>query len=209
MKRIGIMGGTFDPVHNGHLLLGKQAYLEYSLDEIWYMPSHQPPHKKDHVVTDAADRLNMLMSALDGIPFCKVSTFEMERSGNTYTAQTMRLIREAYPDFEFYFIIGADSLYQLESWYHPEEVMKLTSFLVASREYQETERSLREQIEYLKDKYGADIQILHAEEVDISSAEIRRHVAEGKSITKDVPEKVEEYIRRRKLYHINRDGMPD
>ena len=79
MKRIGIMGGTFDPVHNGHLLLGRQARSEYGLDEIWYMPSHIPPHKKDHRITDGKDRLAMLELALEGIPFFSVSDFEMKR----------------------------------------------------------------------------------------------------------------------------------
>ena len=87
MKRIGIMGGTFDPVHNGHLLLGRQARSEYGLDEIWYMPSHIPPHKKDHRITDGKDRLAMLELALEGIPFFSVSDFEMKREGNTYTAR--------------------------------------------------------------------------------------------------------------------------
>ena len=123
MKRIGIMGGTFDPVHNGHLLLGRQALSEYGLDQVWYMPSHIPPHKKDHRITDPKDRLAMLELALKGIPFFTVSDFEMKRDGNTYTAQTLELLKDAYPEDEFYFIIGADSLFQLETWYHPERVM--------------------------------------------------------------------------------------
>lgn len=135
MKRIGIMGGTFDPVHNGHLLLGRQARSEYGLDEIWYMPSHIPPHKKDHRITDGKDRLAMLELALEGIPFFSVSDFEMKREGNTYTAQTLELLKEEYPEDKFYFIIGADSLFQLETWYHPEKVMELTSLLVSGREY--------------------------------------------------------------------------
>ena len=123
MRRIGILGGTFDPVHNGHLLLGEQAYREYGLDEIWFMPSHVPPHKKDHFITDGAARIRMLELATESIPYFTVSDFEMGREGNTYTAQTLALLKEAYPDIEVYFIIGADSLYQLESWYHPEQVM--------------------------------------------------------------------------------------
>ena len=114
MRRIGILGGTFDPVHNGHLLLGEQAYREYGLDEIWFMPSHVPPHKKDHLITDGAARIRMLELATESIPYFTVSDFEMGREGNTYTAQTLALLKEAYPDIEVYFIIGADSLYQLE-----------------------------------------------------------------------------------------------
>ncbi len=200
MKRIGIMGGTFDPVHNGHLLLGKQAYEEYGLDEIWYMPSHIPPHKKDHKITASEDRIEMLRLALRDLPYCVVSEFEMKREGNTYTAHTLALLKDEYPDHQFYFIIGADSLYQIERWYHPEKVMALTSLLVSGREYEDAERSFDEQIEYLTEKYGAKIYPLHNEEVDIASADIRRRIAEGKSITKDVPESVEQYIMAHGLY---------
>ena len=135
MRRVGILGGTFDPVHNGHLLLGEQAYREYGLDEIWFMPSHVPPHKKDHHITDGAARIRMLELATESIPYFSVSDFEMGREGNTYTAQTLALLKEAYPDIEVYFIIGADSLYQLESWYHPEQVMAQAVLLVSGRTY--------------------------------------------------------------------------
>ena len=94
MRRIGILGGTFDPVHNGHLLLGEQAYREYGLDEIWFMPSHVPPHKKDHFITDGAARIRMLELATESIPYFTVSDFETGREGNTYTAQTLALLQE-------------------------------------------------------------------------------------------------------------------
>lgn len=200
MKRIGIMGGTFDPVHNGHLLLGKQAYTEYNLDEIWYMPSHIPPHKKDRTITDAEDRIEMLHLALEDMPFSIVSEFEMKREGNTYTAHTLALLQEEYPDHRFYFIIGADSLFQIERWYHPEQVMALTTLLVSGREYEGAERTMDEQIAYLTEKYGADIKRLHNEEIDIASADIRKRIAEGKSILKDVPERVADYINTHGLY---------
>lgn len=199
MKRIGIMGGTFDPVHNGHLLLGQQAYREYGLEEIWYMPSHIPPHKRDHHVADGADRLAMLRLALEEAPGFLVSDFEMRREGTTYTAQTLRLLKEQYPDTEFYFIIGADSLFQLETWYHPEQVMALASLLVAGREYH-AEHTLNEEAERLRRKYGADIRLLHSRMMDISSEEIRRMAAEGKDISACVPAAVASYIREHGLY---------
>lgn len=200
MKRIGIMGGTFDPVHNGHLLLGKQAYEEYDLDEIWYMPSHIPPHKKDRMITAGEARIDMLRLAIDDLPYCILSDFEMKREGNTYTAHTLALLKEEYPEYLFYFIIGADSLFQIERWYHPEEVMKLTSLLVSGRDYPDAERTFDEQIAYLTEKYGARIYPLHNEEVDIASADIRRRISEGKDITKDVPKAVEQYINTHGLY---------
>lgn len=202
MKRIGIMGGTFDPVHNGHLLLGKQAYEEYHLDEIWYMPSHIPPHKKDHKITAGTDRIEMLKLALKDLPYCVVSDFEMRREGNTYTAHTLELLKEEAPEDQFYFIIGADSLFQIEQWYHPEKVMALTSFLVSGREYPGAERTFEEQITYLTQKYNARIHLLHNDEISVASAEIRRRIAEGSPVSNDIPETVEQYIRAHGLYQV-------
>ena len=200
MKRIGIMGGTLDPVHNGHILLGQQAYTEYKLDEIWYMPSHIPPHKKDHAITDSRDRLNMLYLAVDGIPGFCVSEFELGREGNTYTAHTLELLKKEYPDVKFYFIIGADSLFQIEKWYHPEKVMALASLLLSGRRYETAERTFEQQIHYLKGAYGADIQVLHNEIIDVASADIRDKVRAEKDISHDVPKKVAEYIVEHELY---------
>lgn len=115
MGKIGIMGGTFDPIHNGHLMLGEQAYREYGLDEVWYMPSGHPPHKKNHHVTVPAMRFEMTKLAVKGHKGFFCSDFEVRRSGNTYTAQTLSLLRKSYPGHTFYFIIGADSLYEIEN----------------------------------------------------------------------------------------------
>lgn len=200
MADIGIMGGTFDPIHNGHLMLGRQAYQEYELDEIWFMPSGTPPHKKDHTITDVGNRCEMVRLAIEKTPYFKLSEFEIHRSGNTYTAETLRLLKEAYPEHRFYFIIGADSLYQLESWYHPREVMEQVTLLVAGREYPHAPCSLNAQIAYLSQRYGADIRRLHGDEVDISSSELRRMVSEKKHVYKYLPPVVEAYIEQHHLY---------
>lgn len=200
MADIGIMGGTFDPIHNGHLLLGKQAYEEYRLNEIWFMPSGKPPHKSDHRVTEVEDRCEMVRLAIAEFPYFVFSDFEVKRSGNTYTAQTLRLLQEAYPQHHFYFIIGADSLYEIEKWYHPGEVMAYTILLVAGREYDGAPRTLEAQMEYLCGKYQASIRQLHCDEVDISSGELRDMEARGKRLYKYVPKPVEQYITERGLY---------
>lgn len=200
MKRIGIMGGTFDPIHNGHLLLGRQAYAEYGLDEIWYMPSGQPPHKKDHKVTDSAVRLEMTRLAVADHPAFTCTDFEIRRSGNTYTSNTLELLHKEYPDTGFYFIIGADSLYEIESWHEPAHVLEQAVILAACREYEEAKRTIDQQIQYLTEKYHADIRKLHCEEIDISSAELRQMAARGKSLAKYVPKVVEAYIHDHHLY---------
>lgn len=201
MGKIGLMGGTFDPIHNGHLLLGKQAYQEYHLDEIWYMPSGQPPHKKDHTVTPAKDRCAMVKLAIEQEPGFTFSDFEATRQGNSYTAQTLKLLREQYPQHDFYFIVGADSVYEMETWYHPEEVLKQAVVLVAGRIYKKGFCSLEQQIAYLTQKYGGKILRLHCIRLDISSAEIRERIRDGKTIKSYVPAVVEDYIKTHNLYH--------
>lgn len=200
MGKIGIVGGTFDPIHNGHLLLGKQAYIEYKLDAVWYMPSGQPPHKKDHTITAAKDRCAMVELAVEGEPYYRFSDFEVSRPGNTYTAQTIRLLREHYPEHEFYFILGADSLYEIEKWYHPEEVIGHVVILVAGRDYDEAHLPMEQQIAYLSDRYHGTIYPLHCVEVDISSEELRGMIARGKSVVKYVPKAVACYIEDHRLY---------
>ena len=149
MAKIGILGGTFDPIHNGHLALGKQAYEQFSLDEIWFMPSGHPPHKKGRLVTEGKEREDMVKLAIASVPYFVYSDFELKREGNTYTAQTLSLLKEVYPQHEFYFIIGADSLYEIEQWYHPEMVMKQAVLLVAARSYEKDHPDFEKQVKYL------------------------------------------------------------
>lgn len=200
MAAIGIMGGTFDPIHNGHLLLGQQAYSEYGLDSVWFMPSGQPPHKKDRHVTGREHRCAMVKLALREHPEFLFSDFEVSREGSTYTAQTLALLKNTWPQHRFFYIVGADSLYEIERWYHPEEVMKSVSFLAADREYSQEHRPLADQIRYLTDRYGACIRLLHCREMDVSSEEIRQMVRAGRSIGEIVPKPVEEYIYSHRLY---------
>ncbi len=207
MSKIGIMGGTFDPIHNGHLRLARQAYYEYRLDFVWFMPSGHPPHKKDHQITDSAVRCQMVEAAIAGYPYFCCSDFEVKRSGDTYTAQTLQLLRQEYPNEEFYFIIGADSLYEIENWYHPEKVMEQAILLVAGRHYQKSHKSMTEQIAYLKEKYGAAIYLLHCDIYDVASAQIRSMISEGISVQAYVPDPVFRYIREHHLYQYREVSM--
>lgn len=226
MARIGIMGGTFDPIHNGHLMLGRQAYREYHLDRVWYMPSGQPPHKKGNHVTPAADRCAMVSLALEREEGLFLSEFETSRGGTTYTATTLSLLCGEHPGDEFYFIIGADSLYEIESWYHPERILAMAGLLVAPREYRqgvtgaqpaskyeqgvtgvlfaskskEASASLDEQIEHLRLTYNARIEKLHCQKMDISSHEIRQAIREGREVGNLIPPEVLRYIQTHHLY---------
>lgn len=201
MRRVGILGGTFDPIHFGHLMLGKQAYEEYGLDRIWYMPSGAPPHKKDHTITDGSHRCNMVSLAIQSYSYMELSEFEVKRGvQNTYTAETLKLLNILYKDIKFYFIIGEDSLFQIERWYHPREIMKSAALMVASRDCEEHNYSILEQIAYLEMKYGADIMFLHSPKLDISSVDIRNMIGNRLDVSKFIPQRVEQYILDHGLY---------
>ena len=200
MAKIGILGGTFDPIHNGHLALGKQAYEQFGLDEIWFMPSGHPPHKKGRLVTEGKEREDMVKLAIGSVPYFVYSDFELKREGNTYTAQTLSLLKGVYPQHEFYFIIGADSLYEIEQWYHPEMVMKQTVLLAAARPYEKDHPDFEKQVKHLEEKFGARIGVIRFEEMDIASKQIRKMVSAGQSIKDLVPGPVAGYIRIHGLY---------
>lgn len=206
MKKIGIMGGTFDPIHSGHLMLGKQAYEEYDLDCVWFMPSRQPPHKQDHQITSPADRLEMVRLAVESTPFFACSDFELCRTkGNTYTADTLLLLKQAYPDTEFYFIMGADSIFDIEKWYHPEIVMKNAVILAADRACGHEDVPLNRQIEGLVKKYDARICRLHSRRMDVSSHLLRKKIQNGENISDYIPEPVAQFIREHQLYRRTTD----
>ena len=126
--KIGIMGGTFDPIHIGHLLLGEFAYENFSLDEIWFLPNGNPPHKStDESGVSLADRIEMVRLATEDIPYFRVNLYEASAQKHSYTFSTMKALRGLYPDHEFYFILGADSLFSIEQWKNFREISGRTS----------------------------------------------------------------------------------
>lgn len=207
MRQIGILGGTFDPIHLGHTVLAMKAKNTYRLDEVWMMPSPNPPHKSEKKVSDYVHRLAMLRIALAEYPDLKYSEFEIRRTGKSYTYQTLSGLKAEYPDVEFSFIMGADSLFEIETWMHPEIILKEARILVAFREYtaedtkkEATFSELQKQIAYLTAKYMARIAIIRYNRVDISSSMIREMVREGKNFREYVAEGVAEYIAKHRLY---------
>lgn len=202
-KRIGIMGGTFNPIHFGHLLLAERAYEEYNLQEVLFMPSKKPSYKNLKELASENDRKRMVELAIEQKSYFSVSTLEYERTGNTYTYETMKILHNKYPQYQYYFLIGADSLFQLEQWKYAEELLKSTSFLVAIRDGASYE-SLEKQIDILHKKYCADIHLLHMPTIEISSTEIRKRRAEKKSISYLVPKNVETFIFQQDLYTAER-----
>ncbi|MCZ0756952.1 nicotinate-nucleotide adenylyltransferase [Anoxybacillus sp. J5B_2022] len=187
MKKIGIFGGTFDPPHNGHLLMANEVLHALMLSEIWFMPNHIPPHKQHEQVTNSDDRLHMLKLAVADHPQFKIETIELERGGASYTYDTMRQLKTMYPNDEFYFIIGADMVEYLPHWYCIDELVQLVTFVGVKR----PGFSLRTPYPIVE---------VEIPEFAVSSSLIRERVKQGKSIRYLVPECVRQYIEGKRLY---------
>lgn len=198
--KIGIMGGTFDPIHKGHLMLGEYAKELYKLDEIWFMPNGNPPHKlNSNIESQTNHRVEMVKLAIRDYDNFKVQLYEVERTEVNYSYLTMQHFNEKYPNDEFYFIIGADSLFAFETWKHPELLVKTCKILAAYRDGKNTSE-MEEQIQYLNQKYGAEILLLNTPNVDISSSGIRRMIKDNEDISNLVPETVFSYIQSNNLF---------
>lgn len=198
-KKVGIMGGTFNPIHNGHLMLADRAMEQFALDEILFIPCGVPYMKEGQSVLPGQVRADMTGLAIQNKHSYRLSTMEIERQGNTYTYETLERLKEEYPGTEFYFILGADSLFNLDKWAKPDRIFANCYILAAVRDDKTTEQ-MEEQIRILQDRYGASIFMLRTGYLDISSSDIRRKVTLGENITDDVPEQVAEYIKAHHLY---------
>lgn len=202
--KIGIMGGTFNPIHNGHLMLGEYAYRNFALDEIWFMPNGNPPHKDNPSLLDNTDeRSDMVNLAIKDILYFKFCDYEMKRSGKSYSYETMENFQKLYPEHHFYFIIGADSLFNIEKWKCPERLLKVVTILAAFRDDVDTLEEMNAQIEYLNEKYDSDIRLLQTPILPISSHEIREKISTGSYQKIDelhLPEAVAAYILEKNLY---------
>ncbi len=199
-RKVGIMGGTFDPIHNGHLLLGEEAYRQFALDEVVFMPTGIPPHKAGKKIADAADRKRMVELAVANTAYFSCSDMELMRHRTTYTAETLTLLKEKNPDTEYYYIVGADSLDQMDGWYHPEIIFQKAVILAAMRQTQ-TAEEFENAKKMLETKYHASIQLLRCPLMPMSSSQIRAHIQRGISVEKYLPQFVWEYIKEKKLYY--------
>ncbi len=203
MKKVGIMGGTFNPIHNGHLILAQEAKEQFDLDEIWFLPSRRQPHKDSRELPEDEKRLAMLSAALEGNEAFRISLLEMERKKElTYSYDTMTELKEKYPETEFFFIIGADSLFQMHKWYRFEELLKGLIFLAAPRAGEEGIDKMKELAAEYGKKYQARIFIIEMPYIEISSTEIRKKTGQGLSVKYYLPEKVEKFIREKGLYQM-------
>lgn len=177
MTAIGIMGGTFNPIHIGHIEIAKAAYEQYSLDEIWFMPNHIPGYKNKKELIDGQTRLDMVTLAVQGFAYFKASDYELHRSGNTYTAETMRLLSKDYPEAEFYFIIGTDSLDYFDKWKEPSVILAHAKILAAPRD-DASKVSMHRRIIQLHEQFGENhFYPIDCAKIDCSSSEIRKRLS--------------------------------
>ena len=199
-KKIGIMGGTFDPIHMGHLILGEQSYEQLHLDKVLFMPSGNPPHKRnrDGGASDG-QRVEMVRLAIEDNPHFELSLMEMHESGYTYTYRTLEELNEQHPDTDYYFIIGADSLFAFEEWKEPGRICKACTLVVAVRDHTPSDELNRE-IKRLSDKYDGNFARLDTMNIDVSSHQIRQWVSDRKSLKYYVPDKVLSYMRENGIY---------
>ncbi|MFL6555593.1 MAG: nicotinate-nucleotide adenylyltransferase [Bacillus sp. (in: firmicutes)] len=187
MKKVGILGGTFDPPHYGHLLIANEVLSTLKLDEIWFMPNQEPPHKKKSDSIKNEDRLQMLDLAIQDNTAFRVETIELHRQGPSYTVDTMKMINDQYPDHQFFFIIGADMIEYLPKWHKIDELIKLVQFVGVERPEYST-------------KTDYPVRYVDVPAIDVSSSMIRDRVKNGKTVRYLLPDPVIKYIEEKHLY---------
>lgn len=202
MKKIGILGGTFNPIHKGHLALGLAAMEQYDLEEVWLMPSKLPPHKSHFTMLAEEHRLAMTELAAKTNEKFRVSDFELRREGLTFTADTLELLTKEYPDTKFYFIVGGDSLIKFSKWRRPERILELATLLGAGRAGYEAEQVEKAVTELRMQFPGAEIGTVVLADYPIASNKIREAFYTGNSeqVKHALPESVWNYLQNHKLY---------
>lgn len=197
-RTIGIMGGTFNPIHYAHLFIANEALNEFNLDEILFIPTGNPPHK-NNIEIDTQHRFEMTRLAILSNSRFSISDIEVNKSVRSYTVDTLKELKKIYNDTDFYFITGTDSILQLETWKNPAELLKLAKFISVVRPGY-TNDDVIYKINELQKKYHGEISLLNSVQLQISSTKIRERVRQNKSIKYLLPEAVERYIIENNLY---------
>ena len=203
--KIGILGGTFNPLHNGHVRLAEQFKEQLQLDKVLVIPDKRPVHKtwEDLIIDDM--RYDMCLLAFDGMEGYEVSRMELDRPTDSYTVLTVRQLKEQYPDAELYLIIGSDMFLMFHKWYKYREIMKNCTLCVASRNDEDTIFKLRSYAfsvlkKYIAELEGEGIIISPCQPYVISSSDLRQKIKNGEDVSAYLPKKVYEYIKKRGLY---------
>src|SRR5262245_15694033 len=201
-RRIGIFGGTFDPVHLGHLILAEQCREQGRLEQVWFIPAASPPHKQGKPITRFEQRVEMLELALAGNPAFRIDPIEQSLSFPSYTADTLVALRPRHPDCDFFLLIGSDSMSELPGWYKPRQIVENSGLLVMLRA-KHPMKSVEEMRAALGLETDFPLKIEHIQEppiIDISSRDMRQRVAQGRTVRYLIPRAVEAYIADKHLY---------
>ncbi|MCA9071090.1 MAG: nicotinate-nucleotide adenylyltransferase [Planctomycetaceae bacterium] len=197
--RLGLLGGTFDPVHWGHLLMAEQCREQCRLDQVWLLPAGLPPHKSDQTISTGNQRAEMLEFAVAGNSNLIVNRMELSREGKTYTVDTLAQLHQERPEDELFFIIGADSLVDLPDWREPDRICEYATVVAVNR----GDRPLpsREELtKHVGETIASRVELVTMPGIDLSATDIRHRVREGRSIRFMVPRAVEAYIAENQLY---------
>lgn len=195
--KVGILGGTFDPIHNAHLKIAQEALKQFNLDKILIMPTPYPPHKDKEKIASNFHRANMIKIAISPLENIEFSDFELNSHDVTYTADTLHMLKELHPEDDYYFIMGSDSVAAFMSWYRPDVILKFATLIAVKRD-DESSIIMQEKISEIEKTFNTQIQVLSMPAVDISSSYIR--CSDYPQILPMVPEEVYEYIVENKLY---------
>ncbi len=197
--KLGIFGGTFDPVHYGHLILAETARESCRLDEVRFLPAYSPPHKQDRVITTGKQRVEMLELATAGFPEFVVDQRELNREGTSYTVETLTEMAEQFLDAELHFLMGADSLIDLPNWLEPQRIAELARIIAVNRD-SSSSAELHEVVNNLPDSIKSAVTILEIPQISISASDLRFRISENRSIRFLTPRPVERYILEHGLY---------
>ena len=193
------MGGTFNPIHIGHLIIAERAREQFDLEEVFFMPCGMPYMKDTSELLPSDIRAQMVSLAIEDNPFFTLSTIEIEKEGSTYTYETLEQLRGENPDTEYYFILGADSLWTISDWKEPERIFANCHILAAVRD-DKSAQDMKKRINFLKNKFDARISLLKTGLIEVSSSTVRNLVKEGSSSRYLVPNTVYDYIIKNELY---------
>lgn len=200
LSRIGVMGGTFDPIHYGHLVAAEAARSEFGLEKVIFIPAGRPPHKQSQTITDPEHRYRMTVLATSSNHSFEVSRLEVDKVGLTYTYDTIKDLKRLYgEDCAIYFITGADSVLELLTWYKIQELLTLCKFIAVTRPGFDN-KDLEQKIEEISSKYDGEIICIEMPLLAISSTDIKKRLRNGKPIKYLLPEAVEKYIGENGLY---------
>jgi nicotinate-nucleotide adenylyltransferase len=208
--RIGVFGGTFDPVHYGHLLLAEQCREQGRLDQVWFVPAARPPHKEEDGISRFEQRAEMLALAIAGNPAFRVELLEKDRPGPSYTSETLAELRRQHPHDDFFLLIGSDTVKDLPDWHDPQGVVRNAGLLVMVRpDYPPPPiEQLRARLR-LPETEPLRLEVIETPLIDISSRDLRRRAAAGRSLRYFLPRAVECYIQEKRLYRGSRLKIED